>query len=1743
MLVLEAPTAADSPAGDHTATSPASAAHATMTATHDGAADVFTVSVDPDWLNAPERRFPVLLDPTITVQPDAQDASFPATCAGCTPYVSNRLYIGSSDTNTWRGAVQFDLAGVPAGAAVTGASLGLYFDGYCMSATGAFCGGTSHPIDAHRMTGPWTTGSTTSQLAFDPAPLSTYTLAAGAPQGWMTWPVTSTVQGWLNGTQANNGLLLKRQTETTSSSGPVPPSRSFTASPSLQPKLDITYTSDAVTLLPVDTVHSNGADLRWTKYAGPSGAPFSQYQVHRSASSTFTPSAATLLTTIADPAVVAYRDTTARPGSQFTYKITANGAPSNGVSVTTTADGQAQKTLQPDPNAGQDTYLYYAAGITNCANYGRDSRMFLGADTGGTYRPLVKFDLADIPAKAAVTSASLALWQLYSDPQAVTAEAHRVTREWTAGTGTGSPATCTHDGATWYDATGTTPWTANGGDVDPAVAASVAKPANQPAGFDTFDITALAQQWANGSAPNLGVAVRLASETAVSGNSLAYASADTTSSPSLRPRLTVVYADGSHALPPATALAAPAAGSTLSGTVSLTATASDDGAVDHVDLLVDGTAVGTATAAPYTSSWNSTAVSNGSHTVAARAVDTAGNTATSPGTTVTVDNTPPPTASVTGPTANSTVSGNVAVTASGAASSPATVAKVEFFVDNRRFATATASPYTATWNTLDPAQPAYDGTHALTAQTTDSTGRTTASAPVTVTVANTAGTLYRAAYTPTAIPPALTYDPALTTQPTSGVDVTVTNNSTTNWNTGDKLNYRWVSPDPAAAPVAGSAVTIGTGVPAGGTATVRLPVAPPALPDGVNSAAYQLTVDAYDTTTAKWFADKGNAPVSTGVTITRKTQVGLGLEKYYQYEGQPAGGGATALTNAASGNMLLRWTPFDEPGRGLASVLDLTYNSLEQHSNSPAGNNVSLALSSLTRLGTPIDFHPNNADTISGRSNKYAIVTDGDGTALRFDGTTTTAGTTWAPPPGVHLYLRAYNTADPNKYWALSRPDKVTFFYTQDGFPTSVVDKNGNALTLTETATPPGDDPGGQKQRVTAVTDAGGRAFTIAYYGKDETKKAQQRGKIKDVTDHNGHVLHLDYYEDGNLLRITQSGGTKADGSALPARAWTLTYMTSNGAAAAIPLPADRVNPDPKTPNENSQVYSLRDPLGRETTFGYWQNSDGPFLAGRLKTRTDRTGQQTAFAYDSTASTTTVTAPLSRVTKYGWDSAGRPVSLTNPKNETTAIAWTADNQVQTITEPNNATRTYAYNANGYLTASTDQEGNRTELGYLDRALDSTDTGTHWSLLASKTAPNGVATTTVAGDYQYTFGYDAAGNVTTTTEPGNYTTSYCYNLATAPACNTANDAGSPGTVRAVTRPNGGVTTYSGYDPSGLPQTVTDPLGRASKAGYSPDGLTLWTQDPAHAAASGSDTRAYRTYFDYDAFRRLGRTSTPKSTAADRGNLVWTSTAYDANDNPTSTSDAHYGAQDAGNGAVTAYAYDPMDRLTLTTGPDTTADPVGERTATAYDAAGRPTKVTSPKGMTTTSPDDFAVTYGYDALDRVVSTTTKAVDSAGTVVDTRTGWNCYDNTGNVTSTTAPNANLTAAPACPATAVAYTTKYGYDRAHRRTGTTDPGGRTATAAYDADGNTVTSADLGGSTTTTTYDQRDKPVKTVSPYVHGGRGTTTLTAYDGDGNRTSTVSPRGYDAAADRNNISDYVTRYGYDLADQLVKTTLPAD
>ncbi len=190
----------------------------------------------------------------------------------------------------------------------------------------------------------------------------------------------------------------------------------------------------------------------------------------------------------------------------------------------------------------------------------------------------------------------------------------------------------------------------------------------------------------------------------------------------------------SDTAPPTAALTSPGAGQVV-GTVTLSASATDNVGVAGVQFLLDGANLGTEdTAAPYSIAWDTTTATNGAHVLTARARDAAGNTTTSAAVSVTVNNgvadTTPPTVSISAPAAG-TVTGSVAVSAT--AADNIGVLGVQFRLDGVNLGTEdTAAPYSITWNSAA----ASNGAHSLTAVARDAAGNTTTSAVRSVTVSN-----------------------------------------------------------------------------------------------------------------------------------------------------------------------------------------------------------------------------------------------------------------------------------------------------------------------------------------------------------------------------------------------------------------------------------------------------------------------------------------------------------------------------------------------------------------------------------------------------------------------------------------------------------------------------------------------------------------------------------------------------------------------------------------------------------------------------------------------------------------------------------------------------------------------------------------------------------------------------------------------------------------------------------------------
>jgi len=184
-------------------------------------------------------------------------------------------------------------------------------------------------------------------------------------------------------------------------------------------------------------------------------------------------------------------------------------------------------------------------------------------------------------------------------------------------------------------------------------------------------------------------------------------------------------------IPPTVSVAAPAPGASVSGTVSVSAEASDNDAVARVELYVDGALVSTVTSAPYLYSWNTSSLTAGAHTLAAKAYDRAGNLGESSTSAVTVVNDAlAPTVALSVPGSDAALHGAVAVNAS--ANDNTGVARLELYANGTLIYAGNQAPLSYSWNTALVA----NGSYTLTARAYDATGNVGESAALLVTVYN-----------------------------------------------------------------------------------------------------------------------------------------------------------------------------------------------------------------------------------------------------------------------------------------------------------------------------------------------------------------------------------------------------------------------------------------------------------------------------------------------------------------------------------------------------------------------------------------------------------------------------------------------------------------------------------------------------------------------------------------------------------------------------------------------------------------------------------------------------------------------------------------------------------------------------------------------------------------------------------------------------------------------------------------------
>src|SRR5260370_38567015 len=118
-----------------------------------------------------------------------------------------------------------------------------------------------------------------------------------------------------------------------------------------------------------------------------------------------------------------------------------------------------------------------------------------------------------------------------------------------------------------------------------------------------------------------------------------------------------------------------------------------------------------------------------------------------------------------------------------------------------------------------------------------------------------------------------------------------------------------------------------------------------------------------------------------------------------------AGSGSDLENNDANGNVVWNYSPFSNPSRGFRTFVRLDYNSMDT-TESSMGFGWSLQASTLTRLGTPLDFPPPGNPT-------SVTLTDATGGSHILPLNTTVTPNVGASPPDFHSYLPTLASSPP----------------------------------------------------------------------------------------------------------------------------------------------------------------------------------------------------------------------------------------------------------------------------------------------------------------------------------------------------------------------------------------------------------------------------------------------------------------------------------------------------------------------------------------------------------------------------------------------------------------------------------------------------------------------------------------------------------------------------------------------------------
>lgn len=541
-----------------------------------------------------------------------------------------------------------------------------------------------------------------------------------------------------------------------------------------------------------------------------------------------------------------------------------------------------------------------------------------------------------------------------------------------------------------------------------------------------------------------------------------------------------------------------------------------------------------------------------------------------------------------------------------------------------------------------------------------------------------------------------------------------------------------------------------------------------------------------------------------------------------------------------------------------------------------------------------------------------------------------------------------------------------------------------------------------------------------------------------------------------------------------------LTF-TPNG-AGGYNSPVDNASTLVKTAN-----YSFDLTLTDGTIYRYGPPT-AQSVSSLINAIIDRHNNALTIQYDANGLIDTVTDPQGKVFDFSYDANGHVTRVDDPWGRFATFTYNAGGDLIGQRDMGGLVYSYTYDANKYLTSVGKPSG--THLFYVEPSQDGTSNGTvKYPAPGAPMWSNYRITITDPMGYKEEFYFDGYYREGWHRDKRQYTST--RNATDAPKTSYSftqvGGSNGKGVISSVSYENGGYVSYGNFNAFRLPQSATNENNNTSNFTYNSKGQTLTAQDP----------RLNTTTFAYQP------NGVDLSSVTDALNHLVLELTYFQN-RDVQTMVQHVSATETRTTALTYNTAGQIETVTNARGDLFTLEYYPTNHATSPSrlktvhrgtiaGASLGTLVYDAKGrvITSTNVDGYTLTYGYDDLDRLISTTYP--DSTTEVIERAccTVKSTKDRLGR------------------------STRYGHDPLNRLIWQRDSRGVVTQYRYDPNGNLTKLIDGNGSVTQWEYDGRNREVKktyadqtTFTRQYSGGRLWRTTDA-------RGVVFTRYYDAAS----------------------------